>query len=442
MVKELPPSAASMIMALRAFGYTPESAIADIIDNSIKANARNIDFQTYDGGIDKEKNYVSICDDGNGLNESEIIEKAMPWGTKDELREEKDLGKFGFGLKSASLSQCKKLTVISKGSLGKIKHYTWDVDHVQAHDKWEITDDYSDSFQPHFNRLDKMKSGTVILWQNLDRLYEAENYDKKWQHRILGKVRNKAKAHISMIFHKYADEINFTLQGNLFPIKPWSPFYENHMHTIASPAQKIQYKDSTTYVQSFILPEEKYFLDEENFKGPTGNSTDRQGIYVYRKKRLIVPGGWHNITSTRNKPIVGKEKYNRLRIMVDYDGKNDNDWRLDVKKDSVIIPGYVSNQLSSIVAHQLDKLQKENYKVKPIKKQGTVTPWQIVNNYGKMSAKIDRQNELVKKIMDSEKLNRNEFEKFMKVIETTIPLENIDFNNHILNDDDTLKENN
>ena len=127
--------------------------------------------------------------------------------------------------------------------------------------------------------------------------------------------------------------------------------------------------------------------------------------------------------------------------MVDYDGKNDNDWRLDVKKDSVIIPGYVSNQLSSIVAHQLDVLQKENYKVKPIKKQGAVTPWQIINNYGKMSAKIDRQNELVKKIMDSEKLNRDEFEKFMRVIETTIPLENIDFNNKILDDEDTIREN-
>ena len=74
MVKELPPSAASMIMALRAFGYTPESAIADIIDNSIKANARNIDFQTYDGGIDKAKNYVSICDDGDN-NDNEIVEE-------------------------------------------------------------------------------------------------------------------------------------------------------------------------------------------------------------------------------------------------------------------------------------------------------------------------------------------------------------------------------
>ena len=90
----LTPSAGSMIMALRSFGYTPESAIADVIDNSIKANAKNIDFQTYDGGIDKEKNYVCICDDGDGLNENEIIEKAMPWGAKDELREEKDLGKL------------------------------------------------------------------------------------------------------------------------------------------------------------------------------------------------------------------------------------------------------------------------------------------------------------------------------------------------------------
>ena len=160
MVKELPPSAASMIMALRAFGYTPESAIADIIDNSIKANAKNIDFQTYDGGIDKAKNYVSICDDGDGLNDNEIVEKAMPWGAKDELREEKDLGKFGFGLKSASLSQCKKLTVISKGFRMVIKSNQTKWDYVLDLNKNSLqlnnnvaTDIDANRFKAFFNRF-------------------------------------------------------------------------------------------------------------------------------------------------------------------------------------------------------------------------------------------------------------------------------------------------
>ena len=424
---ELIPRPSSMIIALRSFGYTPESAIADIIDNSIAANAKNIDVTTYDGGDNKNNNYVSICDDGKGLNEKELIEKAMPWGAKDEPREYCDLGKFGFGLKSASLSQCKKLTVISKGSEGKINLKKWDVDHVQKTDKWEITDEITDDLKPHIKKIDHKQTGTLVLWQNLDKLYEADTYNKKFQHRIMKRVQRLAEKHISMIFHNFADNINFTLQDGKFPVVAWDPFHTNNIQTIATPLETLEYKDSTISIMSFILPEEKFFEDEQ-YHGPTGDWNDRQGIYIYRKERLIVPGGWHNI-ELRNRPILRREKYNRLRILVNYDGKNDNDWRLDVRKNSVIIPGAIKYKLSQIVEEQLEKLQKKNFKSTPVIKSGEITPWLIRNNYGKLSAKIDRSNLLVKKIMDTNKFNKDEFENLLKILEKTIQLENIDFNN-------------
>ena len=437
---ELVPRASSMIEALRSFGYTPESAIADIIDNSIAANAKKVDIQMYDAGDNFSNSYVSICDDGKGLNEKELVEKAMYWGTKDHIREHTDLGKFGFGLKSASLSQCKKLTVISKGSHGRVNLQQWDVDHIRKTDKWEITSEITSDLEPHIKKIDEQETGTLVLWQNLDKLLEAESYSKKWRHRILSGLRIRTKKHISMIFNRFMKEINFTTQGT-FPIEPWDPFYEADLHTEPTPMETIDYKGSQVSIMSFILREQKTFEDEE-YHGPSGDWNDRQGIYIFRKNRLIVPGGWHNVT-LNNRLITKREKYNRLRIMINYDGENDNDWRLDVRKNSVIIPGAVKHKLSQIVEKQFDLLQKKNFRSTPVVQSGVITPWLIRNNYGRLSAKIDRENDLVKRIINSPNLDKAEFEKLLKILERTLPLENIDFKSHVssLNDEDTDEKN-
>ena len=106
------PEAASMIETFRAIGYNLETAIADIIDNSISANARNIYInRIWRGG----QSIITIKDDGDGMNSNEIIQAMRP-GAKNPLsdRSENDLGRFGLGLKTASFSQCCKLSVLSK----------------------------------------------------------------------------------------------------------------------------------------------------------------------------------------------------------------------------------------------------------------------------------------------------------------------------------------
>ena len=136
-LKENKPTADILMMSMRAMGYSFESAIADIIDNSISASARNIWLKF---PIDPSECYVAVCDDGWGMNRDELID-AMKYGSeqKREKRATDDLGRFGLGLKAASLSQCRRLTVASKKD-GDISAYIWDLDVILKKKDWYMVE--------------------------------------------------------------------------------------------------------------------------------------------------------------------------------------------------------------------------------------------------------------------------------------------------------------
>ena len=104
------PEASSMIETFRAIGYSIEAAVADIIDNSISARAKNIwiNFE-WEGS----ETWLAVKDDGSGMNNDELVQAMRP-DSKNPLddRSTKDLGRFGLGLKTASFSQCRLLSVI------------------------------------------------------------------------------------------------------------------------------------------------------------------------------------------------------------------------------------------------------------------------------------------------------------------------------------------
>ena len=133
------PDAASMFESLRAFGYELPTALADLIDNSVFAGARNvwIDFE-WNGA----ESTVSITDDGHGMAEKELVNAMRP-GSRNprEVRDPKDLGRFGLGLKTASLSQGRRLTVRSKQVESTGFTRCWDLDHVAKTGDWYLTPD-------------------------------------------------------------------------------------------------------------------------------------------------------------------------------------------------------------------------------------------------------------------------------------------------------------
>jgi hypothetical protein len=166
------PEAASMIETFRAIGYNLETAIADIIDNSITACANTITIQRYwKGGTSA----ITIKDNGKGMTNDELIHAMRP-GSQNPLadRDPKDLGRFGLGLKTASFSQCRKLTVISKKN-NEVSYWTWDLDFVAETQKWNIIHWCPEEYK---NALDDIDTGTIVIWSELDRVIPIDTDEK------------------------------------------------------------------------------------------------------------------------------------------------------------------------------------------------------------------------------------------------------------------------
>jgi hypothetical protein len=194
--QNIPPNVSNFVKSLRDIGYTLEIAVADILDNSISANANHI--QIY--AAPNPKMIFCIFDNGNGMTEDELIE-AMRLSSKSphDVRDEKDLGKFGLGLKTASFSQCKKLTVLSKqNNIISIKQ--WDLDYIADKNDWLlITPDLSDFKNiPLLDELNNTGTGTLVVWQNID------NYEENFSESV-----NKVRQHLSLVFHRFLEDITF-----------------------------------------------------------------------------------------------------------------------------------------------------------------------------------------------------------------------------------------
>ena len=193
----MPPDAPTLMWSTRAIGYTTPAAVADLIDNSVSASASNINIQFMSG----ENSYVSILDDGCGMS-PENLRIAMKYGSRNPLQERSasDLGRFGLGLKTASLSQCKRLTVASKNG-DTISAYCWDLDHVLDANSWELLelDDGDICNLPQIASLKQLSEGTIVLWEKLDKIFAG---DEDKEHGLLVRIK-EVEEHLALTFHRY-----------------------------------------------------------------------------------------------------------------------------------------------------------------------------------------------------------------------------------------------
>ena len=196
------PSPKSTINAYRSFGYNLSTAVADIIDNSVSAGADKIFLEYEWKGKDT---YLSILDNGVGMNKDELV-LAMTPGSKDpaEERSANDLGRFGMGLKTASFSQCRKLTVISKKTGYSVIKRCWNLDFINSINSWILLDFVSN--EKFIQKVDAQKSGTLVLWESLDRLVgdvsEENDHVEKALRREMITVRN----HLALVFHRFIEK--------------------------------------------------------------------------------------------------------------------------------------------------------------------------------------------------------------------------------------------
>lgn len=334
------PHAGSLIQSLRDIGYSCETALADIIDNSITAGARNVDVLS-----DATADYpaVAVLDDGYGMTRAELIEAMRP-GSSSPLadRASHDLGRFGLGLKSASFSQAKRLTVVTRKN-GETIGATWDLDLVAQTNRWEIQLHQDVTEIPWADRLGE--HGTLVLWRSLDRLSGGITGDHARRAQHINRAMAAAERHIRLVFHRFMSEdrppLVIRLNGRrLDPLDPFGTAFPSHQ---SERPDRLNLQHGDVVFQSFTLPHHKSISrgDWEDLGGPEGHLRS-QGFYVYRGRRLIIAGSWLGLARQT-------ELTKLCRIRVDIPNTMDADWKIDVKKASAQLPPAVRERMRVLV---------------------------------------------------------------------------------------------
>lgn len=284
------PHAASLIQSLRDIGYSCETALADIIDNSITAGAKSVQIMSDASSTEPA---LGILDDGRGMSFEELVEAMRP-GTRSPLvsRDVNDLGRFGLGLKSASFSQCKRLTVVTRQK-GIFSGATWDLDVVARTDRWDIEIHDEQDEIPWADQLSN--DGTLVVWRSLDRLSGGLDHDLRKQAEYINRSIAGAERHVRLVFHRFMSEgrspLVIQLNGRkLEPIDPFGTRFSTHQ---SDRPDRLELKNGVVEFQSFTLPHHKSIsaADWNELGGPEGHLRS-QGFYVYRGRRLIIAGSW------------------------------------------------------------------------------------------------------------------------------------------------------
>lgn len=413
------PNAASLMQSLRAFGYDTATAVADLIDNSITAQAAKIFIQfEWNNG----KPWIAIADDGYGMSESELFE-AMKTGSKNPLdeRDADDLGRFGLGLKTASFSQCKRLTVASKKKNDHLYVRCWDLDVVSEKNDWILLKKASDCasklIQDYYA---ENPSGTLVIWEKIDRIIPGTHVDdEEYQNAFLAFAK-AVKDHISVVFSSYMHgtrKIMFYLNGML--IQMWDPFMVDNTFTTRMPEESLYVNGSEVRIRSYILPHQSKVSPEEYNQGAGLHGwTAQQGFYVYRNNRLIVAGDWL---------IPGLEKqeqYRLARIRVDIGNETDSEWNIDVRKSVAVPPISIQKELKRIaVAAQRESSKIYRHRGKKLARSGKKEQhfiWHQNVRHGKLGYEINRNHPIIRNLLQTD--TKGEIKQLLSLIEETIPV--------------------
>lgn len=403
--QECVPFAPALIESMRSLGYSFPSAIADLLDNSISAKARRI---TIISEPDFNPSLV-IFDDGHGMNKSELYE-AMRYGSSNPLEErnEDDLGRFGLGLKSASLSQCRKLVVISKKE-GEISGYSWDLDYVVEKKSWMLKGFSGEEIDkyPHSQLLNDVEHGTYIYLSEFDRIKEGTGNISETFNKCLDDMIN----HLALVFHRYIDE-GLKIIVNGVAIESRDPFLLNHSATQRKRESSFHINGEKIVLKPYILPHlSKLSQDDLDKVGGKDRLRSDQGFYVYRNKRLIIWGTWFRLER--------KDELNKLaRVMVDIPNSLDYMWSIDIKKSTATLPDIIRrNMYNAVYESVLSSESVHTYRGRKEKKKEDVDYiWERVKVRDGYEYVINRQIPQLK--MLEETLDEKQIKMLERIIST------------------------
>ncbi|MCY4556486.1 MAG: ATP-binding protein [Chloroflexi bacterium] len=417
-----------MLESLRGLGYVPATALADLVDNSITASARVVGIHFEWIGSDS---WVKIVDDGDGMDDA-ALEAGMRLGALDPKanRAANDLGRFGLGLKTASFSQARRLTVASRRKGGSIACLRWDLDLIgqEPGADWPMFEGPAPGSEHLLEPLDGMEHGTVVLWEKLDRIvtdgFVADD---------MIELADRVEAHLAMTFHRLIDgpQPQFQLLLNGQAVKPWDPFLVGHPSKARqSPDYRILHTTGVT-AQCHVLPHRDMLkpAEQEAAAGPSG-WTQQEGFYVYRSRRLLLAGGWLGL-GDGGKPWPRDEAHRLARIRLDIPNSADAEWKINVLKSTASPPVRLRPQLHRLASETRDIARRV------FAHRGHVTPasggrsnklgeaWRVRRSVQGTSYRIARDHDLVASILDRAGPIKADILALLRLIEETVPVQRI-----------------
>jgi len=408
--ERIPPNVGNFVKSLRDIGYTFEIAVADILDNSVSANASHIQIYS----VAQPELIFCMLDDGFGMTESSLVE-AMRLSSKspDEKRDSKDLGKFGLGLKTASFSQCKKLTVLSKKD-NNIAIKQWNLDYISEKNDWLlITPDINDfNATPLFEEFNNLEHGTLVVWQKIDQLQKEDFTDNT----------DKVMRHLSLVFHRFLedsfDRLKITFNNN--DLKPFNPFNITHSATQEKPEEVINIHNSKITITPFVLPHHSKVSSQEWERYATEDGYIKsQGFYLYRAKRLLIYGTWWGMHRAT-------DAHKLVRIKIDIPNDQDEFWGIDIKKSHAKPRADIKSRLKAIIGKSTE-LGSRPYtgRGKKIEDKVTTKFWQTIPVGDNFRFGLNKEHPVYQKIKTSLGENFDLLNIYLKGLEAYLPLEAI-----------------
>lgn len=420
------PRPGSLIESLRSVGYTLPTAIADVIDNSVTAGARVISVRFHWDGANS---HVSIADDGTGMTDSELVDAMRPGSCNpSEARASTDLGRFGLGMKTASFSQCRRLSVMTRRAGEPVAVRTWDLDHVIRHNEWRLIKG-AEGATEYARLLEASPQGTVVFWSNLDRITSGTRADDAEAQDHFLKAADHVVQHLGMVFHRFIEDgsIRITMNGKSIP--SWNPFMENHPATWHSPEEAVPVHASCVLFKGFVLPHRDMLSEDEarTAAGPYGWIA-HQGFFVYRGRRLLVPGDWLRLGYPR--PWAKQEHYNLARIRLDLPNDMDDEWHIDVKKSTARPPSVTRERLTSLADNVRNRARsvfahRGSYGPRHASVTDFIRPWEIRERGGRRIYRIFRDHPAVLAVIGALGGEQTALDTLLRVLEETVPVQQI-----------------
>jgi hypothetical protein len=416
------PRAAALAESLRDIGYSFETAVSDIIDNSIAADATEIDIWCLG---DSDPLQLAIIDNGTGMGGAKLIDAMRP-GSADprDLRSESDLGRFGLGLKTASFSQARRMTVASRQAREEISAACWDLDRVSEENEWTLELPQAEELA-RITWLERLPSaGTLVLWEKLDRF--AESLDGEGRANLVNAKLTALSRHLSLVFHRFLSsggrrKRKLVIRINNRPVAAFDPFFLDHLATQTTPMERVRIGGSEIEIQAYILPHHsKLSPEDRDFYQSRGDFLSNQGAYVYRNDRLMAWGNWFGMKAKG-------EATKLARVRIDFTSELDDQWTIDIKKSRAHPPPEVRKRFRQII----DKITDRSVKVytgRATRALGDdkLPLWTRVPTHGGMEYVPDRDHPLIASLhsrLDAE--GRRHLECLLKAMSSALPVDAI-----------------